>query len=110
LPLLDALAARYCTLRIMGSGTLTVAGIALGHGAGAVIGAFGPVDHLAATLIVREAGGVVLDAEGEDTLFPVSGGVLAARDPETARALHALWRAGIVEATSAALPTRAPAA
>ncbi|WP_316302804.1 inositol monophosphatase family protein [Clavibacter michiganensis] len=107
LPLLDALAARWCTLRIMGSGTLTVAGVALGHGAGAVIGAFGPVDHLAATLIVREAGGVVLDADGEDTLFPASGGVLAARDRPTALALHALWRAGIVEATSAARPDRA---
>jgi myo-inositol-1(or 4)-monophosphatase len=106
LPLLDALAARWCTTRIMGSGTLTVAGIALGHGAGAVIGSFGPVDHLAATLIVREAGGVVLDADGEDTLFPASGGVLAARDRATALALHALWHAGIGEAASSALPSR----
>ncbi|MFT2693241.1 inositol monophosphatase family protein [Clavibacter zhangzhiyongii] len=104
LPLLGALAERYCTLRIMGSGTLTVAGIALGHGAGAVIGQFGPVDHLAATLIVREAGGVVLDADGDDALFPASGGVLAARDRRTAEALHALWRDAIVAELAAAVP------
>ena len=93
LELLDGLAARFCTLRIMGSGTLTVAGIALGHGVGAVVGTFGPVDHLAACLIVRESGGVVLDEAGRDALFPASGGVLAARDRGTAVALHALWTA-----------------
>jgi myo-inositol-1(or 4)-monophosphatase len=93
--LVDGLADRYCTTRVMGSGTLTVAGIALGHGVGAVIGAFGPVDHLAAVLIVREAGGVVLDEQGRDTLFPAYGGVLAAQDRRTAEALFALWRNGI---------------
>lgn len=90
--LLDSLGDRFCTTRIMGSGTLTLAGIALGHGAGSVIGAFGPVDHLAAVLIVKEAGGVVLDENGHDTLFPSWGGVLAARDRRTAEALFALWR------------------
>jgi len=110
LPLLASLAGRFCTMRVMGSGTLTVAGIALGHGAGAVIGSFGPVDHLAATLIVREAGGVVLDADGDDTLFPATGGVLAARDRTTAEALHALWRAGIAEAAATAAPVPSAAA
>ncbi|MCU1528252.1 MAG: fusion protein bifunctional glycerophosphoryl diester phosphodiesterase/inositol monophosphatase [Frondihabitans sp.] len=95
LDLLDGLADRYCTTRVMGSGTLTVAGIALGHGVGAVIGTFGPVDHLAAALIVREAGGVVLDENGRDTLFPAWGGVLAAADRRTAEALYALWRNAI---------------
>lgn len=95
LPMLDALSQRYCTMRIMGSGTLTVAGIALGHGIGAVIGRFGPVDHLAAVLIVREAGGVVLDENGDETLFPASGGVLAAANRQTAEQLHALWREAV---------------
>ncbi|RKR76696.1 inositol monophosphatase family protein [Frondihabitans australicus] len=95
LDLVDALADRFCTTRIMGSGTLTLAGVALGHGAGAVIGSFGAVDHLAAALIVREAGGVVLDENGRDTLFPSWGGILAARDRRTAEALFALWRNGI---------------
>ncbi len=93
--LVDALADRFCTTRIMGSGTLTLAGVALGHGVGAVIGSFGPVDHLAAALIVREAGGVVLDESGRDSLFPAWGGILAARDRRTAEALFALWRNGV---------------
>ncbi|WP_044440678.1 inositol monophosphatase family protein [Agreia bicolorata] len=97
LPMLEALSQRYCTMRIMGSGTLTVAGIALGHGIGAVIGRFGPVDHLAAVLIVREAGGVVLDESGDDTLFPASGGVLAAANRQTAEQLHTLWREAITQ-------------
>ncbi|GAA4265695.1 inositol monophosphatase family protein [Frondihabitans peucedani] len=103
--LVDSLADRYCTTRIMGSGTLTLAGVALGHGSGAVIGAFGAVDHLAAVLIVREAGGVVLDENGHDTLFPAWGGVLAAPDRRTAEALFALWRNGV--ACAAARPLSA---
>jgi myo-inositol-1(or 4)-monophosphatase/deoxyribonuclease-2 len=82
-------------MRIMGSGTLTIAGIALGHGIGAVIGSFWPVDHLAAVLIVREAGGVVLDEQGHDTLFPASGGVLAAANRPAADALYGVWREAI---------------
>ncbi|ARC57752.1 Fructose-1,6-bisphosphatase/inositol-1-monophosphatase [Frondihabitans sp. 762G35] len=98
--LVDGLAERFCTTRVMGSGTLTIAGVALGHGSGAVIGAFGPVDHLAAALIVREAGGVVLDEAGRDTLFPERGGILAARDRETADALFALWRDAVAKGAS----------
>jgi myo-inositol-1(or 4)-monophosphatase len=93
LPLfIDALAAQFCTTRIMGSGTLAVAGVALGHGAGAVISSFGPEDHLAAMLIVKEAGGVVVDESGGDTLFPSGGGILAARDRRSADAIMELWR------------------
>jgi myo-inositol-1(or 4)-monophosphatase len=90
LELLERLGERYCTLRIMGSGTLTVVGVAAGRGAGAVIGRFGAVDHVAAALIVQEAGGVVLDAHGKPNLFPEEGGILAAA-PEAAAALHELW-------------------
>ncbi len=89
--LLAALGERFCTLRIMGSGTMSLAGVAAGRGSGAVIGKFGPVDHLAAALIVHEAGGVVLDAAGSPDLFPSSGGILAAA-PEAVDALYALWR------------------
>jgi myo-inositol-1(or 4)-monophosphatase len=70
-------------------------GVALGHGIGAVIGSFGPVDHLAAMLIVREAGGVVLDEHGRDTLFPASGGVLTATNRHAADALYEVWREAI---------------
>ena len=61
LGLLDGLAEQYCTMRIMGSGTLTIIGPALARGVGAVVGEFSPIDHLASLLIVAEAGGAVWD-------------------------------------------------
>jgi fructose-1,6-bisphosphatase/inositol monophosphatase family enzyme/glycerophosphoryl diester phosphodiesterase len=87
---LGALRDRLCTVRVMGSGTLTLAGPAVGRGAGAVIARFNPLDHLAAALLVREAGGVLLDEDGRETVWPESGGILAAR-PEHAQELHAVW-------------------
>lgn len=94
LGMLQRLGARYCTMRIMGSGTMTLVGVAAGRGVGAVIGAFGPVDHLAAALIVQEAGGVVLDSRGESVLFPEGGGIMAAA-PEAASTLYELWQASV---------------
>jgi fructose-1,6-bisphosphatase/inositol monophosphatase family enzyme len=81
---------RFCTCRVMGSGTLSLAGPAAGRGAGAVIERFNPIDHLAAALIVREAGGVLLDDDGAQTVWPASGGILAAR-PEYAAELYDVW-------------------
>jgi len=75
---LDELGKRYCTMRIMGSGTLTLLGVAANHSVGAVISNFSPIDHLAAVIIVSEAGGVVLNEQGKSDLFPVDGGVLCA--------------------------------
>ncbi|HZX08361.1 inositol monophosphatase family protein, partial [Kribbella sp.] len=86
----DALRDRFCTVRVMGSGTLSLTGPAAGRGAGAVIERFSPIDHLAAALIVREAGGVLLDDAGNDTVWPATGGILAAR-PEYAAELYAVW-------------------
>ncbi|MEW1808616.1 inositol monophosphatase family protein [Pseudarthrobacter sp. NPDC080039] len=91
LDLLAQLGDRHSIMRIMGSATMTVVGVAAGRGAGAIIGSFSPVDHLAATLIVQEAGGVVLNAVGETDTFPERGGVLAAR-PEYSSELYGLWR------------------
>lgn len=91
LRLLEELGQRHSIMRIMGSATMTVVGVAAGRGAGAIIGGFSPIDHLAATLIVHEAGGVVLNSEGETDLFPDHGGVLAVR-PEYSAELYELWR------------------
>lgn len=91
LELLTALGEQHSIMRIMGSATMTVVGVAAGRGAGAIIGTFSPIDHLAATLIVQEAGGVVLNHDGEADTFPEVGGVLAAR-PEHASELYRLWR------------------
>ena len=92
LEMLETLGSRYCTMRIMGSGTMTVVGVAAGRGVGSVIGRFGAVDHLAAALIVQEAGGVVLDSNGQPNTFPSSGGIMAAA-PHAAAALYEVWHA-----------------
>ena len=98
LEMLHLLGQRHCTMRIMGSGTMTLVGVAAGRGVGSVIGQFGPVDHLAAALIVQESGGVVLDSAGQPNLFPRSGGIMAAA-PQAATALYHLW----VEACASAI-------
>lgn len=87
---LDELGKRYCTMRVMGSGTLTLLGVAANHSIGAVISHFSPIDHLAAVFIVAEAGGVVLNHEGQPDLFPVSGGVLCAASGVAAE-LFEIW-------------------
>jgi myo-inositol-1(or 4)-monophosphatase len=94
LGLLDDLAKNYCTMRIMGSGTLTLTGVAVGRGVGAVIGHYSPIDHLAAAIIVHEAGGAVWDENGEVNLFPASGGIMCAT-PAAAPALFKLWKKSI---------------
>lgn len=92
--LLDLLARRYCTMRIMGSGTMTLLNVAANRGVGCIIGTFGPVDHLAAALIVKESGGVVLDQTGNENLFPTSGGVLSGTI-DSAPELYKLWMQAI---------------
>jgi len=75
---LDGLGERHCTSRIMGSGTLSVASVAVGRAAGAVISTFHPEDHLAAVLLCREAGAVVVDRAGVATAWPEQGPFVAA--------------------------------
>lgn len=91
LELLEELGRQHSIMRIMGSATMTVVGIATGRGAGAIIGSFSPIDHLAATLIVLESGGAVLNAAGETDPVPSNGGVLVAV-PGHAPELHRIWR------------------
>lgn len=91
LELLDSLAENYCTMRIMGSGTLTLVGIAAKRGVGSIIGQYSPIDHLAAALIVHEAGGAVWDETGSVNLFPDSGGIMAATQ-SAAAPLFKIWQ------------------
>lgn len=98
--MLDALAERHCTLRIPGSGTATLAGVALGRGVAAMVHRYSPLDHAAALLIVAEAGGCVLDAEGRPTLDPGPGPVFTGVDERSARALHLIWREAASRAAS----------
>jgi myo-inositol-1(or 4)-monophosphatase/deoxyribonuclease-2 len=94
LEILDSLAGNYCTMRIMGSGTLTLVGIAAQRGVGSIIGQYSPIDHLAAALIVHEAGGAVWDETGSVNLFPESGGILAATQ-SAAGPLFKIWKESI---------------
>ena len=94
LNLLSALAENFCTMRIMGSGTLTVVGVSVARGVGSVIGQYSPIDHLAAALIVHEAGGAVLDETGTVNLFPESGGILCATQA-AAKPLFEIWKKAI---------------
>ncbi|MCX6430148.1 MAG: glycerophosphodiester phosphodiesterase family protein [Actinobacteria bacterium] len=94
LGLLQGLADNYCTMRIMGSGTLTLVGVSVGRGVGSVIGHYSPIDHLAACLIVHEAGGAVWDEEGNVNLFPEVGGILCATQA-AARPLFDIWMKSI---------------
>ncbi|WP_314146080.1 inositol monophosphatase [uncultured Leifsonia sp.] len=89
--LAQSLSAAFCTLRVMGSGTLTLLGPAAGRGVGGIVHRFSPVDHLAAVLIAHEAGATVLDGDGRTTLFPGAGGVLVAA-PETSAELFSMWK------------------
>ncbi|WJY00109.1 inositol monophosphatase family protein [Curtobacterium sp. 458] len=88
---LDALAERSCTLRVPGSGTLTIAQVAAGRGIGGCVSAFDPVDHGAAVLLVHEAGGVVLTRSGPVDGFPPLGEPFLVAHPGAADELHTVW-------------------
>ncbi|MGL3199490.1 MULTISPECIES: inositol monophosphatase family protein [Curtobacterium] len=92
---LDALADRSCTLRVQGSGTLTIAQVAAGRGIGGCVSAFDPVDHGAAVLLVHEAGGVVLTRNGPVDGFPPLGDPFLVAHPGAADELHAAWTAAL---------------
>src|SRR5690606_31324787 len=91
--LMGRLADLHCTLRVPGSGTATLAGVACGRGTAAIIHRYSPVDHAAAVIIVTEAGGTVLDSSGEPTIPEPGDVVIAGSDPAAARALWTEWRA-----------------
>jgi myo-inositol-1(or 4)-monophosphatase/deoxyribonuclease-2 len=73
---LRALDENFCTMRIMGAGTLTLTSVSANYAIGAVVHRFSPIDHLAAALIAKESGCIALNEHGEIDLFPESGGQL----------------------------------
>ncbi|WP_152363339.1 inositol monophosphatase family protein [Microlunatus speluncae] len=93
--LMERLAELHCTLRIPGSGTATLSGLATGRGAGAIIHRYSPIDHAAAILIILEAGGTVLAPTGEPGLPALGDPVIAASDPTTAAALWTEWNTAL---------------
>lgn len=98
--LIDALGARHCTVRIPGSGTATLSGVALGRGVAAVVHRYSAIDHAAAILVVQESGGAVIDEHGTATSGPVLGPVFTGVDARAALALQQEWRRATAPAVS----------
>ncbi len=93
---LEKLHENFCTMRIMGAGTLTLTAVAANYGVGAVVHHFSPIDHLAAALIGQEAGCIVLNESGQIDLFPAKGGMLIVQ-PAARAALYKVWSDSITQ-------------
>lgn len=88
------LSAHLCTSRIMGSSALSVASVGAGRAAAAVLGGYNTWDALAAVVVAREAGALILGRDGlEHDLPPGDGptGGLLAVAPGVAAELHRAW-------------------
>ncbi|MCT1458749.1 hypothetical protein M3G03_04205 [Aestuariimicrobium sp. p3-SID1156] len=88
---MERLGESFCTSRVMGSGTLTMARVASGDAAGGLVHHFHPIDHLAGVLIAHEAGARVLNEDGDDNLFPSGGGMMVCA-PGVAEKLWRIWK------------------
>ncbi|WP_210581811.1 inositol monophosphatase family protein [Streptomyces sp. GESEQ-4] len=87
--LLAELAARHCTVRVMGSTALSLAQVAAGRASATAIGEFHPVDSLPALLIATEAGAVALPQ------LPAYDEPLLLTAPGVAGEAAELWRATV---------------
>lgn len=92
--LVQGLAARQCSVRIMGSTALSLVNVAAGRVAGCVIGTYHAIDGLASSIIATQAGAVALDEDHNETVFPKQGGILVAA-PGVADAIFELWRGSV---------------
>ena len=87
--LLAALAARHCTVRVMGSTALSLVQVAAGRATAAAIGEFHPVDGLPALLVATEAGAVAMPP------LPAYDEPLLLAAPQAAAEARELWRATV---------------
>jgi fructose-1,6-bisphosphatase/inositol monophosphatase family enzyme len=91
--MLERLVQHDCTTRIMGSSALSLATVAAGRAAAAVLGRYNPWDVLGGIAAAREAGAVVLSRQGTvDTALPPGDGLLVAA-PRVAEAVRQAWLA-----------------
>lgn len=89
--MLGRLVQQHCTSRIMGSSALSLATVAAGRAAAAVIGRYNPWDVLGGIAIAREAGAVVMSRQGLHTeAMPPADGLLVAA-PGVAEAAWRAW-------------------
>jgi fructose-1,6-bisphosphatase/inositol monophosphatase family enzyme len=87
--LMAGLAAQGCVTRILGSNALSLASVGAGRVQATVLGAFGPIDCVAGTLIASEAGAHVVSASGSEP--PEEGEPFLCVAPGVAEALLELW-------------------
>jgi myo-inositol-1(or 4)-monophosphatase len=71
-------AAAHAGVRVLGSAALTIAQVALGHAAAAVLHSYHEWDVAGSVALAIETGAVVLDRHGSDTALPVDGLLVAA--------------------------------
>jgi len=87
---IEAAAGAHCGIRVLGSAALSIAQVALGHAAAAVLHGYREWDVAGAVALAVEASAVVLDRRGEEVPLPVDGVLVAA--PGVADEVLAWWR------------------
>jgi myo-inositol-1(or 4)-monophosphatase len=75
---IERAAAAHAGVRVLGSAALSIAQVALGHAAAAVLHSYHEWDVAGSVAMAIEAGAVVLDKHGEDTALPTDGLLVAA--------------------------------
>lgn len=77
-------------VRVLGSAALSIAQVALGHAAAAVLHSYHEWDVAGSVALAIEAGAVVLDRRGEGTALPADGLLVAA--PSAAEDVLSWWQ------------------
>ena len=75
---IERAAAAHAGVRVLGSAALSIAQVALGHAAAAVLHSYHEWDVAGSVAMAIEAGAVVLDKRGEDAALPTDGLLVAA--------------------------------
>lgn len=83
----------HAGVRVLGSASLAIAQVALGHAAAAVLHSYREWDVAGSIALAAETGAVVLDRRGEDAALPSDGLLVAA--PGVADEVASWWRAAV---------------
>lgn len=87
---IERAATAHAGVRILGSAALSIAQVALGHAAAAVLHSYHEWDVAGSVALAIEAGATVLDRSGADSALPVNGVLVAA--PSVAEEVLSWWQ------------------
>jgi myo-inositol-1(or 4)-monophosphatase len=87
---IERAAGAHAGVRVLGSAALSIAQVALGHAAAAVLHSYHEWDVAGSVALAIESGAVVLDRHGKDTALPTDGLLVAA--PGVADEVLAWWQ------------------